>query len=300
MSIKSPTINSNSSNKFPSFADKPPVREQPQYVMKESPVTELPPLPPFIQAPPVIIENIPDVAPDYCKINNPDINNGQDTYLGVSSNKYLDGSLINDNNTMLRIYTEKDCELLKGKRDENNGAGYKGECIILNKKGEPNGSYTNMCGKAPPNNGAQSPEFECPLGYSKQTDNSPYTIDLSNNIRLVDPNQYNSGNYVCMANPTEKPNTVKYNFYAEKQDNTGRIILNEQNSDNSTIFNSFVCPIFDNNDNFRYWTKPEISMFDNKLVCTTTLSQNDVGRSKFKNKGIPTDNDEINLKKLEY
>ena len=90
----------------------------------------------FIQAPPVIIENIPDVAPDYCKINNPDINNGQDTYLGVSSNKYLDGSLINDNNTMLRIYTEKDCELLKGKRDENNGAGYKGECIILNKKGE--------------------------------------------------------------------------------------------------------------------------------------------------------------------
>jgi len=279
MSIRSPTINSNSSNKFLSFADKPPVKEQPQYVMKESPVTELPPLPPFKQASPVIIENIPDVAPAYCKINNPDINNGQDTYLGVSSNKYLDGSLINYNNIMLRIYTEKDCELLKGKRDENNGAGYKGECIILNEKGEPNGSYTNMCGKAPPNNGAQSPEFECPLGYSKQIDNSSYTIDLSN-IRLVDLNQYNSGNYVCMANPTEKLNTVKYNFYAEKPDNIGGIILDKQNSDNYTIFNSFVCPRIDNNDNFRYWTKPEISMFDNKLVCTTTLSQNDVGRSQ--------------------
>jgi hypothetical protein len=286
MSIRSPDINSNSSSKFPSFADHPPVIETPP---PPPPVIQAPP-PPVIQAPPVIIENIPDVAPDYCKINDPDINNGQDTYLGVSTNKYLDGSLINDNNILLRIYSERDCQLMNGRPDMNNGNGYKGECIILNEKGESNGSYTNMCGNAPPNNGAKSPDFECPLGYSK-IPGSPYNINFSNNIvRIVNPNLNTPDNYVCMANPTEKTNVVKYNSYKQKQDTNGNIIVGEDNS--NTTYNSLVCPVFDNNSKFKYWKNPEISMINNNLVCTTTLSQSDVGRSQ----GMPMDEDKTTIK----
>jgi len=289
MPIRSPNITSNSSSKFPSFADNPPVIEQPQYVMEEPRVIEPPPQP-IIQAPPVIIENIPAIAPTYCKINNPDINNGQDTYLGVSTNKYLDGSLINNNNTMLRIYTEKDCVMMKGKLDMNNGNGYKGECIILNEKGEPNGSYTNMCGNAPPNNGARSPDFECPLGYSKLP-SSPYNINFSNDIvRIVNPNLNTPDNYVCIANPTEKTNVVKYNSYKQKQDTNGNIIVGEDNS--NTTYNSLVCPTFDNNSKFKYWKNPEISMINNNLVCTTTLSQSDISRSQ----GMPMDEDKTTIK----
>ena len=218
----------------------------------------------------------PIPAPNYCKVNIPTLNNGLDTYLGISSNKYLDGSPIKFDNTgvnnILRIYTEKDCELMNGIKDMNKDTGtYIGECIIKGPDTKPNGSYTLDCANAPPNNGLTvSPT--CPIEYNYDyTQKSPYTLAQDININ----NLNTIGNYMCASVPIISSNQTIYNSTSQKgvinfddktNENKFNLETNSQNKNN--IFTQFSCPPVSGD-----WTPGQLSDYNGNLLCITTQNQ---------------------------